>query len=75
VQLLKPARFESVPQREMWQPWAVGNISGDEYAYLMRLPRLGNRHRLSIFAICPGQMHAAFAVCHPERYTESNKQE
>ena len=38
-------------QREVWQPWTVGNVSDDDYAALMRLP--GYRRELDVVAVTP----------------------
>ncbi|MBN1139612.1 MAG: GNAT family N-acetyltransferase [Anaerolineae bacterium] len=38
-------------QREVWQPWTVGNVGDDDYAYFMRLP--GYRRDLDVVATAP----------------------
>ena len=38
-------------QREVWQPWTVGNVSDDDYATLMRLP--GYHRELDVVAVAP----------------------
>jgi mycothiol synthase len=45
-------------QREVWQPWTVGNVSDEDYATLMRLP--GYRGELDIVAVAPDGVMAAF---------------
>ncbi len=45
-------------QREVWQPWTVGNISDEDYATLMRLP--GYRGELDIVAVAPDGVMAAY---------------
>ena len=45
-------------QREAWQPWPVGRISDDDYAYLMRLP--GYRRDLDLVAVTPDGVIAAY---------------
>lgn len=45
-------------QREVWQPWTVGNVSDDDYAALMRLP--GYRRELDVVAVTPDGTIAAY---------------
>ncbi len=45
-------------QREVWQPWPVGNVSNDDYARLMQLP--GYHHDLDIVAVAPDGVIAAY---------------
>lgn len=45
-------------QRQVWQPWTVGNVSEDDYAYLMRLP--GYHRDLDIVAVAPDGVIAAY---------------
>lgn len=45
-------------QREVWQPWPVGMVSDDDYAYLMRLP--GYRRDLDLVAVTPDGVIAAY---------------
>jgi mycothiol synthase len=45
-------------QREVWQPWTVGNVSGDDYAMLMRLP--GYDRELDVVAVSPDGDYAAY---------------
>jgi mycothiol synthase len=45
-------------QREVWHPWSVGNVSDDDYAYLMQLP--GYHRDLDIVAITPDNIMAAY---------------
>jgi mycothiol synthase len=45
-------------QREVWHPWTVGNVSVDDYAYLMRLP--GYYRDLDVVAVAPDGVIAAY---------------
>ncbi len=45
-------------QREVWQPWTVGNVSDDDYARLMRLP--GYERELDVVAVAPDGVIAAY---------------
>jgi mycothiol synthase len=45
-------------QREVWQPWTVGNVSDEDYATFMRLP--GYRRELDIVAVAPDGVMAAY---------------
>jgi mycothiol synthase len=45
-------------QREVWQPWTVGNVSDDDYAWLMRLP--GYNRDLDVVAVTPDGVIAAY---------------
>ncbi len=45
-------------QREVWRPWTVGNVSDDDYAYLMRLP--GYDRDLDVVAVMPDGVIAAY---------------
>jgi ribosomal protein S18 acetylase RimI-like enzyme len=45
-------------QREVWQPWTVGNVSDDDYAYFMRLP--GYDRDLDVVAVAPEGVIAAY---------------
>jgi mycothiol synthase len=45
-------------QREVWYPWTVGNVSGDDYALLMRLP--GYNRDLDLVAATSGGVIAAY---------------
>jgi mycothiol synthase len=45
-------------QREVWHPWTVGNISVEDYAYLMRLP--GYYRDLDVVAVAPDGVIAAY---------------
>ena len=45
-------------QRDVWQPWTVGNVSDEDYAYFMRLP--GYERELDIVAVAPDGVMAAY---------------
>jgi ribosomal protein S18 acetylase RimI-like enzyme len=45
------AAHRAAAQREVWQPWTVGNVSDDDYARLMRLP--GYDKDLDVVAVAP----------------------
>ena len=45
-------------QREVWQPWTVGNVSDDDYAQFMRLP--GYDRELDVVAVTPDGYIAAY---------------
>jgi len=45
-------------QHDVWHPWAVGNISGDDYAYLMQLP--GYYRDLDVVTVAPDGVIAAY---------------
>lgn len=45
-------------QREVWQPWTVGNVSDDDYARFMRLP--GYHRDLDVVAVAPDGVIAAY---------------
>jgi ribosomal protein S18 acetylase RimI-like enzyme len=45
-------------QREVWQPWTVGNVSAGDYARFMQLP--GYHRDLDIVAIAPDGAIAAY---------------
>ncbi len=47
-------------QREVWQPWTVGNVSDDDYAALMRL--LGYHRDLDVVAVTPDGICAAYVT-------------
>jgi mycothiol synthase len=48
-------------ERDVWLPWSVGNISGDDYARLMRLP--GYERELDVVAVAPYGVIAAYVNC------------
>jgi mycothiol synthase len=45
-------------QREVWQPWTVGNVSDEDYACFMRLP--GYHRDLDVVAVAPDGTIAAY---------------
>ncbi len=45
-------------QREVWQPWTVGNVTDDDYARFMRLP--GYDRDLDVVAVAPDGVIAAY---------------
>ncbi|MBN1657005.1 MAG: GNAT family N-acetyltransferase [Anaerolineae bacterium] len=45
-------------QREVWQPWSVGNVGDEDYARLMRLP--GYERELDVVAVSPAGVIAAY---------------
>jgi mycothiol synthase len=45
-------------QREVWQPWTVGNVSDEQYARFMRLP--GYDRELDVVTVAPDGKIAAF---------------
>jgi ribosomal protein S18 acetylase RimI-like enzyme len=45
-------------QREVWQPWSVGNVSDDDYAQFMRLP--GYLLDLDVVTVTPQGVIAAY---------------
>ena len=52
------APLRATAQREVWQPWTVGDVSGGDYAALMRLP--GYDRELDVVAVSPDGAHAAY---------------
>jgi ribosomal protein S18 acetylase RimI-like enzyme len=52
------ASVRAAAQREVWSPWTVGDVSGDDYARLMRLP--GYDRELDVAAISPDGVRAAY---------------
>ena len=45
-------------QREVWQPWTVGNVTDENYAYFMTLP--GYQRELDVVAVAPDGVIAAY---------------
>jgi mycothiol synthase len=45
-------------QREVWQPWTVGNVSDEDYARFMQLP--GYHRDLDVVAVAPDGVIAAY---------------
>jgi mycothiol synthase len=45
-------------QREVWQPWTVGNVSDEDYGRFMQLP--GYQRDLDIVAVAPDGVIAAY---------------
>jgi mycothiol synthase len=45
-------------QRDVWQPWTVGNVSDENYAYFMTLP--GYYRDLDVVAVAPDGIMAAY---------------
>jgi mycothiol synthase len=45
-------------QREVWQPWTVGNVSDDDYAHFMQMP--GYDRYLDIVTVTPEGVIAAY---------------
>jgi mycothiol synthase len=45
-------------QREVWQPWTVGNVSDEDYARFMRLP--GYHRDLDVVTVTPDGIIAAY---------------
>jgi mycothiol synthase len=45
-------------QREVWQPWTVGNVSDEDYVYFMRLP--GYHRDLDVVTVTPDGIIAAY---------------
>jgi ribosomal protein S18 acetylase RimI-like enzyme len=52
------ASIRAAAQREVWKPWTVGKVSGDDYVLLMRLP--GYDGELDVVAVAPDGVHAAY---------------
>jgi mycothiol synthase len=48
----------AVAQRDVWQPWTVGNVTDDDYTAFMRLP--GYHRDLDIVAVAPDGAIAAY---------------
>jgi GNAT superfamily N-acetyltransferase len=51
-------------QREVWQPWSVGNVSDDDYARFMQMP--GYRRDLDIVTVAPDGVIAAYVNGWPD---------
>ena len=43
---------------KVWHPWAVGKVSGDDYAHFVRLP--GYNRDLDVVAVAPDGVIAAY---------------
>jgi ribosomal protein S18 acetylase RimI-like enzyme len=50
--------LRAAAQREVWQPWTVGNVSDEDYARFMQLP--GYQRELDIVAVTPDGIIAAY---------------
>ena len=52
------AADRAAAQRDVWQPWTVGNVTGGDYARLMRLP--GYDRHLDVVVVAPDGVIAAY---------------
>jgi mycothiol synthase len=52
------AQLRANAERDVWLPWPVGNISGEDYARLMRLP--GYQRDLDVVVIAPDGIVASY---------------
>lgn len=50
--------MRAAAQRQVWQPWTVGNVSDEDYACFMRLP--GYYRDLDVVAVTPEGVIAAY---------------
>lgn len=60
------AEMDNIPdraavQREVWQPWTVGNVTDQDYLHFMQLP--GYESKLDIVTLTPDGVIAAYANC------------
>lgn len=60
VRSIEPADLpdRAAAQREVWQPWTVGNVTEDDYVRLTRLP--GYRRDLDIITLAPDGVIASY---------------
>jgi len=55
--VIDPIR-RAAAQREVWLPWSVGNVSGDDYRVFMHMP--GYHPELDVVALAPDGLVAAY---------------
>jgi ribosomal protein S18 acetylase RimI-like enzyme len=53
--------YRAEAQREVWQPWSVGNVTDEDYARFMRLP--GYERELDVIAVNSEGVIAAYVNC------------
>jgi hypothetical protein len=56
-------------QRQVWQPWSVGNVTDQDYARFMQLP--GYHRHLDVVAVMPDGTIAAYVNGWVDRSTAS----